>query len=158
MLYRVRNEYNNGKKTDEIVYSDKPLTLYPKKDKIVSSITHIFKYEVESFLPPTLHVSLIDGTKYITPVWIEVHPQTQLSDIKWTKWVSKEEKQRIKEEKQETVGNWTFESKSEPGTFYNVTLKGGKLKCNCAGMWRVRDKEKGCKHVQYIRKSLATQE
>lgn len=155
MLYRVRNEYNDGKKTDEIVYSDKPLALYPKKDKIVSSIAHIFKYEVESLLPPTLHVSHRDGTKYIVPMWMEVHPQTQMSDIKWTKWVSKEEKQRQIEKKKETINTWQFESKSEPGTFYTVTFNGSKLKCNCAGM--MRSKTRTCKHMKAVQENLATQ-
>jgi hypothetical protein len=153
MLWRLKLEYDNGSQTDEVIYSNEPLTIYPKRDKIKSSIAQVFKYEVESFIPPILF-SDMNGIKYIMPHGMKVHPETQMSDIKWTKWVSDKEKQRKKEEKKEITNTWQFESKSEPGTFYTVTLTGDKLKCNCAGMWR--SKTRTCKHMKSVQESLAT--
>jgi hypothetical protein len=49
---------------------------------------------------------------------------------------------------------WKFESSSEKGLFYKVTKQGDKLTCNCSGFYRCLDRNKGCKHVQEVRKQL----
>ena len=106
-----------------------------------------FKYEyVHPILSPRLYTSKQDGKTYIIPTWQEVHPQTTLNDIEW-----------IKPEignKPEIKGVWEFESSSSKGKFYSVKQNGLKLTCNFSGFWRAKDREKGCKHVQSVRKEL----
>lgn len=88
------------------------------------------------------------------PLGIEVHQDTQNSDIKWIRPVSEVQK-KFKQEQKKTVNTWSFESSSEPGNFYTVTLTGnGGLKCNCPGVWR--SKIRKCKHMKSVESSLAT--
>jgi hypothetical protein len=96
-----------------------------------------------------LLVSPKDGQKYIIPSWIKVHPDTQLSDIKWVKpeikVVEPKETPTLNEE-------FRFESKSEPGSFYVVRVIGDRVKCNCAGQYRAKDRQ--CKHMKEVMQKL----
>ena len=106
--------------------------------------TRRFKYIYEhDYLPPTLYTNS-KGEKYIIPTWQKVHPETTLNDIEWHKPKPK----KIKVEKQE----FKFESKSDPGHFYNVTVKGDIVDCTCAGKWRAKDRQ--CRHIKDIKKQL----
>ena len=99
-----------------------------------------FKYEYKHpILPPTLG-TFISGKRYIVPGWIEVHPDTQLSDVKWVK-------ENIKQEKT----TWEFKSSSSNGK-YTVTKVGDKLKCNCMGFFRAKDRR--CKHIKSVEKEI----
>lgn len=108
----------------------------------VSRFRYIHKHPI---LPPVLTTGK-DGIKYLLPTWTPVHPQTTLDDIKW----EKPEVVKVKPQKNE----WLFESSSDPGNFYRVRQNGVKLTCNCSGFYRVKDREKGCKHAQQVRKEL----
>jgi len=139
----------------EITYTNKFLkysksTTYSFKpsSSLTSHGVYVFKYTYEHHsLPPTLLISPISGKKFIVPTWKEVHPQTTLADIEWIKPVKIE----VPIEKE----TWKFESSSEPGTFYKVRKQGDKLICNCSGFFRCKDKVKGCKHMQEVRKQLS---
>ena len=48
---------------------------------------------------------------------------------------------------------WKFKSSSSDST-YVVKENWGKLRCDCPGTWRAKDKVKGCKHVQQVRSWL----
>ena len=110
-----------------------------------------FKYTHEHRYPPGLIVSPTTGQKYIIPGWQKVHPQTTLKDINWIQPKPKKvEKTEIVQKPEE----FKFESKSEPGSFYVVRVVNGKAKCNCAGQYRAKDREKGCKHMQAVRAKL----
>lgn len=110
---------------------------------------HRFKYDHEHIYPPALFTSPIDGQKYIMPGWQKCHPDTQLSDINWIKPVPK-----VVEHKEEPLAptEYKFESKSEPGSFYVVRVIGDKVKCNCAGQYRAKDRQ--CKHMKEVKQKL----
>jgi hypothetical protein len=121
-----------------------PLSIIPSNN-LVSYICSRFKYEyTHDKIGPTLFYSKETNKKYILPTWQEVHLETTLEDIDWIKPIPKEIP------KQEQI--FTFESSSEKNTFYKVKKIGDKITCNCSGFFRVKDKFKGCKHVQIVRK------
>ena len=153
-LHRIIEKHQVNILGQEIIYTNRFLkysesTSYgfkPSKS-LVSNGVYVFKYTYEHpQLPPTLFVAPISGKKFIVPIWKEVHPQTTLADIEWIKPVKVE----IPVEK----NTWTFESSSEKGIFYKVSKQGDKLTCNCSGFYRCKDRNKGCKHVQEVRKQL----
>jgi hypothetical protein len=82
------------------------------------------------------------------PSYTPCIPETTLDDIE----VIESNKPKVVVEKPQRK-QWMFESSSGDG-FYQVTENMGKLKCNCSGFWRVKDKEKGCKHIQEVKKEL----
>jgi hypothetical protein len=142
MLYQVSNEWECGFIEDFIVYSEGGYMLDLPQTKI--SIVKVFKYEVESLLRPG--IANLQGKKYIIPNWVPCHPKTELTDIKWIKKVSKQE--QIKE-----IDTWRFKSSDGKGEY--ITKKNGfKYSCNCSGFYRVKDRDKGCKHIQQVKKDL----
>jgi len=139
MLYNVNIVYDNGQSTSEIIHSVTPISLYPKRDKIKSSVVSVHKYEVEGSFHPGL-LQLDDGKKYIIPKWIEVHPETTYDDIIWIQPKQK----KIIEQNVGSVG--TYKTVYDPNK--------NTYKCSCMGFW----KSKGnCKHVKALReKNLET--
>ena len=83
--------------------------------------------------------SPVDGKKYLTPDWIEVHPDTTLADIIYN--APKPEKEKPTE--------WLFESSSDPSQFYKVRFNGIRYNCSCPGSWRAKDRE--CKHIKQVK-------
>jgi len=139
MLYSIEIVYDNGRTTNEIVYSTKPLTIYPKRDGIRSSKASVHKYEIEHQLPPTIFNSPTDNKKYLVPMWIEVHPETTYDDVKWIRPKAKKEIEHI----QGSMG------------IYKTTYDPNKntYKCTCMGFWRSKG---NCKHVKALKeKNLA---
>ncbi len=140
MLYNVSNTWNCGFMEDYTVYSNTAITI--DNPNVRTSIVQVHKYQIESLIPPSI-VNTLSG-RYIVPGWIPCHPNTELSDIKWTQKVSKQE--QIKE-----IDTWKFKSSSGDGEY--VTKRNGfKYTCNCPGVWRAKDRE--CKHIKEV-KSLA---
>jgi hypothetical protein len=138
----------------EIIYTNKYIKYtkdtsygFKPQSSLISHASRLFKYEFEhSYLSPSLFIDS-KGDKYIVPSWIKVHPKTTLKDIE----VIRVEKIEAPIEKE----TWKFESSSEPGVFYKVRKQGDKLICNCSGFFRCKDKVKGCKHMQEVRKQLS---
>ena len=94
--------------------------------------------------PPALYTSQ-EGKKFIVPTWVEVHPATELCDIRWEPPVVK--KQAKKEIK-------TFTSSSDASIKYQTSITqlptgGVKYNCNCPGKWRAKDGE--CKHIKALK-------
>ena len=88
------------------------------------------------------------GDKFvIMPSGIECHPGTTLDDI-----IEIENKPKQKVEVKQVVKpvekTWKFESKSDPGSFYVVRVVNGKVKCNCAGQFRAKDRK--CVHMKEV--------
>ena len=154
-LHRIIQTHKVSILGQEITYTNKFLkysksTSYSFKPSksLISNGVYVFKYTYEHHsLPPTLFISPTSGQKYIVPTWQKVHSETTLSDIEWIK----PEKIVVPVEKE----TWKFESSSEKGLFYKVTKQGSELKCNCSGFFRCKDRSKGCKHVQEVRKQLS---
>jgi hypothetical protein len=140
MLYNVSNTWNCGFMEDYTVHSNTAITI--DNPNVRTSIVQVHKYPIESLIPPSI-VNTLSG-RYIVPGWIPCHPNTELSDIKWTQKVSKQE--QVKE-----IDTWKFKSSSGDGEY--VTKRNGfKYTCNCPGVWRAKDRE--CKHIKEV-KSLA---
>jgi hypothetical protein len=136
MLWKVVNYYHDGTITDEIVYSNEPITINPEKEGIKASTARCFKYEVEYPYHPTLYIDN-SGEKFIMPLNISVHPQTTFDDIKWIK--PKEKK--IIEKIQGSVGEYK--------TTYDPNKK--TYKCTCMGFWRSKG---NCKHVKALKEKV----
>ena len=133
MLYNVNIVYDNGQSMSEIIHSVTPISLYPKRDKIKSSVVSVHKYEVEGSFHPGL-IQLDDGKKYIIPKWIEVHPETTYDDIIWIQPKQK----KIIEQNVGSVG--TYKTVYDPNK--------NTYKCTCMGFWRSKG---NCKHVRALK-------
>jgi len=111
-----------------------------------------FKYEyTHPFLPPTLYTNL-KGEKFIVPTYQKVHPKTEFIDIKWIRPKVKKDngvKSQLKTFKYQSSSSSDIYTVKEYLNADNTIS----LRCNCAGYWRVKDKNKGCKHIQETRKN-----
>ena len=72
-----------------------------------------------------------------------------MNDIEWIK---PEPKVVQQQNVSPTNEEYKFESKSEPGSFYVVRVVGDKVKCNCAGQYRAKDRQ--CKHMKEVKQKL----
>lgn len=145
MLYKFTNTNKYGNLRHRIIYhpNGEEFKFDLKEFGPLASI-EAFKYIYEDeMLPPSLFTGK-DGKKFITPIWKEVLPETTLEDIKWVKPKPKKVKVETKE--------FQFESKSDPGHFYNVTVKNNKIDCTCSGKWRAKDRQ--CRHIKDVKKQL----
>ena len=137
-LWKFYNKNKYGNVRSRIIHTEgSQLSINPNGfGKMI--MAHIFKYEIEeSLLPPRLFET--NGKKYIVPGWIEVHPKTELSDIK----IKKKKKRVVKDIHTVQSGSGEYKVRFNPNT--------EKYTCNCMGFWRVKDKEKGCKHIIEVR-------
>ena len=147
MLYKFTNKNKYGGLRSRIIYhpDGKGFGINPKGLGNYISV-NIFKYIYNHpVLPPSLFTDR-DGKKFIVPTYQEVLPETELTDIDWVK-------PKIQKEKPQKT-EFQFESKSDPGHFYKVTVTGEKVDCTCSGRWRAKDRQKGCTHMQQVRKQL----
>ena len=141
MLKELRIVYEDGTKYTKIVHHTKA-TIKPRRDKIRHCESGPFKYKVEKH--PFLCVAIIKfGNKYmIYPAGVPCIPETTLDDIE----VIESNKPKVVVEKPQKP-KWMFESSSSDG-FYQVIENMGKLKCNCPGTWRAKDRR--CKHIKEV--------
>lgn len=142
MLKRKFTVYDDGRKEDKIFYTDcsKPTTFYPIRDGIKHAVLATFKYKVKLKENETVALINFPNKKVLMPSNIVVHPKTTLKDVE----VIRPRKKR------KNVKTYKFKSSSSDST-YIVREKEGKLTCNCAGFFRVKDKDKGCKHIQNVK-------
>ena len=139
MLYNVKIKYSDGTVKEELISSQTPPVIYPERDNIVHSMVSVHKYDYEHIYPPTLFIDS-KGQKAIMPTGIEVHPDTTVNDINWTKPKLKKEIEQI----QGSMGVYK--------TTYDPNKK--TYKCTCMGFWRSKG---NCKHVKALReKNLAS--
>lgn len=131
-----------------IKYTENTSYGFHPSSSLISHASRLFKYQFKhAYLTPALYVDE-KGDKFIIPGFIKVHPQTTLKDIEVIR-PTKEEETPVEK------NSWKFESSSEKGVFYFVKQHGEKLTCTCSGFWRVKDKSKGCKHIQEVKKQLS---
>jgi hypothetical protein len=105
---------------------------------IVERIVYFHKHKN----PPILIKDLISGRQFLFPSGTEVHELATKKDIIWQQPIITPPKP---ETETFTVGS------SSSDSVYKVTRKGDNWSCNCSGYFRVKDKSKGCKHVQQIK-------
>ncbi len=126
----------------EVIQDSSQFKYKPKGHKFVD--VQRLTYQQDHWMPPSF--LNIGGKKYLMPKWVEVHPKTQLSDIRW-------ERPEIKP-KEPNMVVMEFTSKSNPDITYEarkVTLPTGKIQysCNCPGVWRSKTRE--CKHIKELK-------
>ena len=138
MLWKLTTTNKYGNLRSRIVHSEGALTISQGFGQFVG--VRLFRYESRTPYHGVV-VSPTDGKKYLTPDWIEVHPQTTLADIVY----NAPKQPKPVEQKDE----WLFESSSDPGQFYKVRRVGVTYKCTCPGSWRAKDRE--CKHIKEIK-------
>jgi hypothetical protein len=142
-----KNKYGNWRHRIIALPDGKPFSHGPGFGSSVG--VSLFRYTHEHMYPPALFVSPKDGQKYIMPGWQKVLPETTLKDIEWIKPEIKIVKSK---DTPILISEYKFESKSEPGSFYVVKVTGDKVKCNCAGQYRAKDRQ--CKHMKEIIQKL----
>ena len=145
MLYKFTNTNKYGNLRHRIIYrpDGEGFKFNPKGFGSFVNI-EVFRYTYKGeMLPPSLFTDN-DGQKWIVPTWEKVLPETTLKDINWVKPQFK----KVKPQKNE----FKFESKSDPGHFYNVTVVGEKVDCTCSGKWRAKDRQ--CRHMKDVKKQL----
>ena len=144
LQFSNKNKYNNTR--TRIIHNDTTsLGINPSGFGSFISVS-VFKYEYEHpILAPSLFVNL-KGDKYIVPTWQKVHPKTELKDIIWKKTKLKKDKTEKK--------TWKFDSSSSDSVYTVTKVDSATLKCNCPGFYRVKDRNRGCKHIQKVRVSL----
>jgi len=139
-LLKSYKTYKDGTHTEEVFYNPTTNYSYKPESGVVSHLIKIHKYEITGTMPPSL-ITDVKGKRYIVPQWIEVHPQTQLSDISFKKPVK-----RPRADIQVKTGNYK--------TTYNTTTK--MYKCTCMGYFRAKDRR--CKHIKALEEKLASQD
>jgi len=137
MLWSVKKRFQDGTVTDEIISSPSPYVVNLAKEKIVASMTKVHKYNYEHIYPPMFYKSHIDSKLYLMPLGIEVHPETTMDDVNWTKPKLKKEIEHI----QGSVGTYK--------TTYDPNKK--TYKCTCMGYYRARMKGGVCKHIKALK-------
>eukprot|EP01052_Picozoa_sp_SAG31_P034731 SAG31_NODE_4097_length_3590_cov_3.464353_10_plen_113_part_01 len=113
MLYKFTNKNKYGTLRSRIIYrpNGEGFKFNPKNFGDFVDVS-VFRYTYKGeMLPPSLFTDQ-QGQKYIVPSWQKVLPETTLEDINWVKPKPK----KVNVEKHE----FKFESKSDPGHFYNV--------------------------------------
>ena len=148
MLSQLIIGYDDGREEIKIVPSNET-KIYPRRDKIKYCFHKPFKYEVKKhkYLPSVI-ANFLSG-KVIMPAGIDCHPETTLDDIIEIVEETEQEKQEKKEIKEKNV----FEFKSSSSdSVYKVRQNGDKLKCDCPGTWRAKDRR--CKHIKEVEKKI----
>lgn len=133
-----KNKYGNLRK--RIVYSDSTAFTFNPKGLGDFVCVRPFKYESRSKYHGVFN-SPVDGKRYLTPDWIEVHPDTTINDITY------QEPKPVKEKPTQ----WEFKSESS-NAVYKVRYNGIKLSCNCPGSWRAFDRR--CKHIKSVESQI----
>jgi len=133
MLWSVRKRFQDGTETNEIVNAPSPYVVNITKEKVIASMTSVHKYDYEHIYPPTFYKSH-DGKHYLMPLGIEVHPETTMDDVNWTKPKLKKEIEHI----QGSTGVYKTTYDPNKNTY----------KCSCMGFWRSKG---NCKHVKALK-------
>lgn len=122
---------------NEIVYSNGPLIMDPDSAKGILVRRHTYKVPYSNvgkggFLE-------MEGKKFHTPSWIEVHPETTLDDIV----VEKNPFEELFVEPKV----WEFKSESSDKVYQVKLNSKGNLSCSCWGYIA----HKKCKHINNVK-------
>lgn len=131
-------EVNNGKKT-VIMYADGSLSI-PNPPSYLSVRRKFYNIPYSNVGQGAFITQ--NNKKYHIPSWIEVHPQTTLSDL----IIEKKPFQELFVEPK----TWSFKSESSDKEYTVKQSKNGNLSCNCWGYMA----HKKCKHVKQVQEEL----
>lgn len=148
MLKELYLEYGDGRTETKIIHLEpgEQVKIYPLRDNITTSNCKTFKYQVEKHPYLCLAIVKLGDQTYIYPSKTECHPKTTLDDV-----LEIDNTQPKEESKPREKHTWKFKSSNSDST-YVVREKWGKLKCDCPGTWRAKDRR--CKHIQEVEKEL----
>ena len=126
-LFEFTNKNKYGQLRKRIVYNESSqMTIKPGFGDFVG--IRPFKYMSRSAHTPGL--TRVSGILYMIPDWVEVLHETTVNDIK-----AFEEEGRGRPKKVAMTSEpkeWKFESKSDPGSFYEVKqVSDYKVSCTC---------------------------
>jgi hypothetical protein len=145
-LWKFKNLNKYGNIRTRIIHTENSqLTIKPKG---LGPFIGASRFHYESRTPyHGLMTSPVDGKTYLTPDWIEVHPETTLDDIRAAKDETRGRKKAST--KFENPKEWKFESKSDPDSWYVVKhVSESKVTCTCAGQYRAKDRK--CRHMKEV--------
>ena len=137
-LWELKNLNKHGNYRTRIIHTEGGLSL-PGSGFGPSIFARRFKYKyVHPVMSPGLTV--LNGKKYLMPLWKEVDPNTTLDDIEWVKPLLK---------KQEPIIEMNASS-SNPEIKYKTSYypDSGNYYCNCPGKWMAKDGK--CKHIKAL--------
>jgi len=141
MLKRQILIYDDGRKTDELIYVDNNSSLFisPKEEGIKHAYVCSFKYKIRLKPLEFLSIITLQDKTILMPRNIKVHPKTTLEDVEVT----------IINPKKIKPLEYTFKSSSSD-KIYTVKKINGEYKCNCSGFFRIKDKSQGCTHIKSL--------
>ena len=142
-LFKFQNLNKHGNLRTRIVHS--PTSQFKYKCEGLGKFVNVqrFKYEYHhSHISPQMQVR--KGERFIMPGNQKVHYETTFDDIVWIQ--PKKPKVKIPKD------IFQFESKSDPGSFYEVSVAGNVVKCTCSGQYRAKDRK--CIHMKTVIKEL----
>jgi len=138
-LWKFTNLNKHGNYRSRIIHTKGALSI-PGSGFGSTIFANRFKYEyTHPVMSPGLTV--LNGKKYLMPLWKEVDPNTTLDDIEWIK-----PKPKVKQEPIVEIST----SSSDPNKTYKTIYypESGKFHCNCPGRWRAFDGK--CKHIKAL--------
>lgn len=142
-LFMVNYKDVEGNKVSKIKYQPTTQLNIKNPSRLGTDIyVSLFKYQYnDKCFPPSL--VNIGNKRYLMPLWEEVHPQTQLSDIKWEKPITQKP----------IIEKFQFKSSSSDKIYYTkkTTKPGGEINysCSCPGFFRAKDKI--CTHIKKLK-------
>ncbi len=142
-LWKFTNLNKHGNYRSRIIHTEGALSI-PGSGFGSTIFANRFKYKyTHPVMSPGLTV--LNGKKYLMPLWKEVDPNTTLDDIEWIKPKPKA--------KQEPIVKISASS-SDPNKTYKTVYypESGKFHCNCPGRWRAFDGR--CKHIKELEKKV----
>jgi hypothetical protein len=145
MLHELYLEYDDGRIETKIIHTKEGerITISPQSDGIKFANHKPFKYHLPKHNALTKAIVTLGDKRIIMPHGIECHPKTTIDDIIIVE-------KRVNKPREEKPMVWNFKSSDGKGK-YQVRQDMGKLKCNCMGFWKSKDKNIGCKHCQEVR-------
>ena len=137
-LWQFTNLNKHGNHRTRIIHTEGALGI-PGSGLGPSVFVNRFKYKyTHPVMSPGLTV--LNGKKYLMPLWKEVDPNTTLDDIEWIKPLMKKQEPTIE----------INVSGSNPDIKYKTSYypDSGNYYCNCPGRWRAFDGK--CKHIKAL--------
>ena len=137
-LWQFTNLNKHGNHRTRIIHTEGALGI-PGSGLGPSVFANRFKYKyTHPVMSPGLTV--LNGKKYLMPLWKEVDPNTTLDDIEWIKPLIKKQEPTIE----------INVSSSNPDIKYKTSYypDSGNYYCNCPGKWMAKDGR--CKHIKAL--------
>ena len=143
-LFKFQNLNKHGSLRTRIIHSSTSQFSY--KCEGLGKFVNVqrFKYEHYHYMAPVMQVR--NGERFIMPGNQKVHIETTFDDILWVQPKPKERTGPIIKINVSSSNGSKYQTKYFPDS--------GNYQCNCMGYFRAKDRKKGCKHIQQLRKEI----